>query len=92
MALCKLVKTPYGINTQFHKIYDYDISFPTKTARCKLVSYLSKEDFESGSAFLESYRFSWTGDDFDFIHDENTTSKMYQKIKQTPEWNDANDC
>jgi len=92
MALCKTVQTPYGINTQYHKIYDFDVSFSQKMARCKLVSYLSKNDYDLGSQFLESYRFTWTGDEFDFTHEENITAKMYQKIKQTPEWSDANDC
>jgi excinuclease UvrABC helicase subunit UvrB len=92
MALCKTVQTSYGVNTQYHKIYDFDVSFAQKMARCKLVSYLTKEDYENNSQFLESYRFTWTGDEFDFVHDENITAKMYQKIKETPEWNDANDC
>lgn len=88
MALLKNIKTDQGFITSYHKISQLSLS--DNTLMCHIESYVSKEyrNLER-PAQSDFYSFEITVEEEESM---GIRQLAYKKIKEMPEWANAEDC
>ena len=88
MALCKTVLTKQGYETNYHKISE--LSIYDNTIDCVVSSYVSKEYREKQmTADRKGYSFEITVEEEESM---GIRQLAYKKLKELPEWADAENC
>lgn len=89
MALLKNVVNADGIVSNYHKIGS--VMMKDNVLHCSVDSYASKEYRINGSSAIDfnSYRFTLTTEEEESM---GIRKLCYQKLKELPEWQDAEDC
>ena len=88
MALLKHIVSDEGIVTNYHRVDD--VVFRDNILRCTIASYVSKDyrDNKLPADYL-SFRFDITLEEEESM---GIRALCYSKIKELPEWADAEDC
>lgn len=88
MALCKNKTSKQGFVTSYHRVDT--VSLSNSNLFCRVASYVTKEYRDKNSAAeYFSYNFEVT------IEEEESMGirqLAYKKLKELPEWEDAEDC
>lgn len=88
MAFNKTVVTEDGVTLTYHKI-GY-IHLAANRAKCGVISYESADTRLENSPFLtSSFRFEVTTEEEESM---GIRALCYKKLKELPEWADAEDC
>ena len=92
MALNINKPTNYGINANYFKIVNLEVSYHFKVARVELAGFVNEQARLDNKEPISSFEFRFSNEDFDFSTDQNLTQKLYDKIKTQENWTDATDC
>lgn len=85
MGLLKLKENETGSMGEYWKVVLMEINWPNKIMNCYLGLYVSKSVADSGKQYMETAHFTYTGEDFDYIANEDIVAKTYSKIKASNE-------
>lgn len=91
MALQKTIATTYGVNATYHKIALTNINWHNHQAHIEIISFADQQARNEGKAPLVVNALDFDADTFDFEPTDNIVEEVYNKMKETPEFNGAID-
>lgn len=90
MALYKEITTHKGVNVNYHRVDNVSLNHD-RTLNCVLQSFVSKDYATTNNQIQELYLYFRN-----ITPEEEETNGIrelaYKKIKEMPEWADAQDC